>query len=393
MPRLLIATTVPDTIEAFLLPYADHFRRLGWTVDALTSEVLPRSSGIRAHFDAVYEAQWRRNPLDPANFLVATKQVRACVAQGRYDIVHVHTPVASFLTRLALRGRKIGRPQVVYTAHGFHFHPGGKLLTNVVYLAAERLAGRWTDYLVVMNRDDESAARRHRFVSPEKLAFMPGIGVDTVKYSPRARSPDEREKLRQELGLAPAARYVLLVGELIPRKRPADAVEGFARVAARVRDLHLLVVGRGPLEAELRERVRAKALEGSVHFLGVRNDVPSLLRGASALVLGSSQEGLPRCVLEAMASGVPCVASDIRGTSDLLADGCGHLFPLGDVAGLAASLERILTSADVARELARRAQAKVQHYDLRHVIGLHERLYADALANRASDGDAALTTA
>jgi glycosyltransferase involved in cell wall biosynthesis len=130
-----------------------------------------------------------------------------------------------------------------------------------------------------------------------------------------------------------------------------------------------------------------------VHFLGFRRDVPSLLRAADVVLLPSEQEGLPRCLLEAMACGVPCVASDIRGSRDLLEGGCGLLFPVGDAKRLADAAAQVLSSHDLARQLAARASAKVKDYDVRHVIALHERLYAAALASAAGAHPAALTPA
>ncbi|MDR0648615.1 MAG: glycosyltransferase, partial [Synergistaceae bacterium] len=116
MPRLLIATTVAVTIRAFLLPYADFFRQKGWRVGAMTSEAasLPELAG---HFDEIIDVRWRRNPLDPAN-LRECAPIREAVARGSYDIVHVHTPVAAFVTRLALRRERASGLKVVYTAHG-----------------------------------------------------------------------------------------------------------------------------------------------------------------------------------------------------------------------------------------------------------------------------------
>jgi glycosyltransferase involved in cell wall biosynthesis len=388
MPRLLIVTTVPGTIDLFLLPFAKHFRSLGWTVDALASEVPPRHAAMREDFDQVHEVRWSRNPLNPSNLVVAAAQVRRCVATRRYDIVHVHTPVASFVTRLALRNRRRRRPQVIYTAHGFHFHPGGSLLANAAFLGLERVAGRWTDYLVVMNSEDLRAARHYRLVPPNRIVFMPGIGVDTTHYAAQRATPDEGARVREDLGLR-SGRYVLMVGEISARKRHGDAVRAFRSVATRFPDVHLVFAGRGPLEQEVQDLARRCGLSDRVHFLGFRRDVPALLRSAAALLLPSEQEGLPRCLLEAMSSRVPCVASDIRGSRDLVGDGCGLLFQLGHVGQIADALGQVLSSTDGAQQLAARALEKVKQYDIRHIVTLHERLYAEALANMGGEAEQA----
>ena len=101
MPRLLIATTVPVTLTAFLLPFAAHFRGRGWPVDAMANGISADEACADA-FDHVWEMPWSRNPLHPRNFLATPKRVREIVTGEGYDLVHVHTPVASFVTRLAL---------------------------------------------------------------------------------------------------------------------------------------------------------------------------------------------------------------------------------------------------------------------------------------------------
>jgi hypothetical protein len=118
MFRLLQITTVPTTIEAFLLPFAAYFRSRGWVVDALSSELSGNSPCARA-FDHCYSLPFRRQPLKNAFFSLC-RGIRSLVSRNQYDIVHLHTPVASFLGRLALRNSRY-LTKVVYTAHGFTF--------------------------------------------------------------------------------------------------------------------------------------------------------------------------------------------------------------------------------------------------------------------------------
>ncbi|HET98486.1 MAG TPA: glycosyltransferase family 1 protein, partial [Desulfurivibrio alkaliphilus] len=149
MARLLQVGTVAITLRTFLLPIADHFTKKGWRVDALAhgAASVPRPPC----FAECWEIGWSRNPWSVGSLWRAMARVREVVDRGDYDIVHVHTPVAAFITRLALaRWRRAGRPQVIYTAHGFHFHRGGRPWKNVLFRGLEKLAGRWTDYLVVI---------------------------------------------------------------------------------------------------------------------------------------------------------------------------------------------------------------------------------------------------
>jgi glycosyltransferase involved in cell wall biosynthesis len=378
MPKILMATTSPMFLDWFLVPYARHFRSIGWTVDALANADAEFVN--RSEFDDYFVAPWSRNPLQPANVLRAPRRVREVVERG-YDLVHVHSPVAAFVMRHALRrSRGVGGPRLIYTAHGFHFHANGSPLKNYAFRTLEKLAGAWTDYLVVMNRDDERAALDHRFVPRSRLRLMPGIGVDLERYSRASIAPAEVARFRAGLGVGDAP-YFVMAAEFIERKRHRDLLQALRRVSAEAAlpPAHLLLAGGGPLLPDMRALAGELGIADRVHFIGFRDDIPLVLSDAAALVLPSAQEGLPRCILEALSMGVPVVGSRIRGNVDLLEDDVGYLFDPGDVSSLAAALRQILLDPGEARARARMGEAKVARYDLRELIRLHEELYDEAL--------------
>lgn len=373
-----MVTTVPLTLTGFLLPFAEHFRGRGFRVDAMARGI-GQSLECLAGFDRVWEADWSRNSLDPRNLGPARRRVREVIAAGAYDLVHVHTPVAAFVTRLALRGSgPAAGPRVIYTAHGFHFYRGGPRLRGAAFRALEALAARWTDYLVVINREDAAAARR--LLPPERVRYMPGIGVDLRRYAPEAVSDCDVARVRAELGLRVSERLFLMVAEFIPRKRHRDALAAFDRLGRT--DAHLAFAGRGPLEEAMKQRVAELGLARRVHFLGFRDDIPALMRASVAVLLSSEQEGLPRSAMEALSLGVPVVGTRIRGTTELLEAGCGSLVPVGDVAALAAALGWMLDQPERARQMGQWGRERMTEYSLDKVIGLHEDLYAEALRGR-----------
>ncbi|MBV8878724.1 MAG: glycosyltransferase family 4 protein [Planctomycetaceae bacterium] len=377
-PSILMATTVPVTLKAFLIPLAQHFRRLGWRVDAMAKD-LNQSPECVAAFHQCHDIAWSRNPLDPRNLFRATKQVRAIVESGRYDIVHVHTPVAGFVTRLALRHRKSGEgPRVIYTAHGFHFYKGGPFIKNAVFRALEKAAGAWTDALVVMNKEDHQAAQDLGIVPPGRLRFMPGIGLDTSHYRADTVLPGDVSRLRKELELPETEDLFLMVAEMIPRKRHEDVLHALARLSTP--HAHLLLAGTGPLEESLKRLSRSLGIERRVHFLGFRRDIPVLLRASRALILASEHEGLPRSVMEAMCMETPVIGVRIRGIEDLLEDECGLLVEKGDRTGLAWAMGQVLDEPESTLEMAARARAKMARYDLKNILQMHESLYREVFA-------------
>ena len=375
MTNLLVITTIAPTLDTFLLPFAYYFREKGWRVDAMAQGISDSAKCLQA-FDRTWDVKWSRNPLDPRNLIIAPQIILEVVAQQAYDIIHVHTPVAAFVTRYALKDfRKQGKLKVIYTAHGFHFYRGGKPLKNTVFLTLEKLAGAWTDYLVVINREDEAAAKRYRIVPSERVRYMPGIGADLDYYNPNVVSQTELGKVRQELGITPENPLFLSVAEFIPRKRHQDVILAFAKLARP--QVHLALAGDGPLMAEMQELASDLKVKERVHFLGERQDIPTLMRASAATLLASQQEGLPRCVMESLCMEIPVIGTEIRGTRDLLEGGNGLLVKLGDINGIASAMTWILDHPEEAQQMGKRGRENMVNYDLPHILKLYEDLYAE----------------
>jgi glycosyltransferase involved in cell wall biosynthesis len=379
-PALLMVATLSATIRGFLLPYAAHFREMGWRVEAAANWATVDPE-LQRDFDRLYELPLSRSILDAGGILRGMRAISRILESG-YDIVHVHTPIAAFVTRAAIRRMPAERrPAVVYTAHGFHFHPQGGLTTNAVFIAAERLAGRWTDRLIVINDRDHAAALKHRIVPPHRLVLMPGIGVDTHWYA-RSRVPAaEIERARAQLDIGPATPVFAVVGVLSIRKRPFDVVAALGQM--RHRDCHLVLLGDGPERPRVEATAREWGVVDRVHLLGTTMDVRPAVAASTALVLASSREGLPRSIMEALSLEVPVITTDARGCPDLVAPDAGLVVPVGNVPALAAAMDRMLDDPEEARAMGARGSARmIEHYDLSILIAQHEALYRDLLAQR-----------
>ena len=377
---LLYVATVSWTVLSFLLPYAAHFRALGWRVDAAASGA-SSNAALRDAFDHVYELPLSRSILDVDGFVRGERAISKVLASGP-DIVHVHTPIASFITRFAAARIPAGRrPMLAYTAHGFHFHRDGNPVTNAPFLAAERLAGRWTDRLIVINDEDYEAAQRHRIVAPGHLVRMPGIGIDTDVFSRSSIRPDAFASARRELGTGPDTPLFVVVGELNRNKRTDDAIEALALM--RHTEARLVLVGPGR-QARLEELVIRRGLRDRVRFTGLVNDVRPVVGSATALVLPSKREGLARSIMEALALEVPVIASTARGNRELVGDDGGLIVPTGDVRRFAAAMDSLVDHPAERLEMGRCGRLRmVEQYDLRNLLRLHEEMYGGMLAARS----------
>lgn len=334
---------VDFTLYHFLLPLMRAMRERGHEVVGVCSDGplldRARAEGFRIAATPVVRGY---NPVEHwKTFRALTRLFRA----ERFDLVHVHTPVAALIGRLAAAWTRV--PTVVYTAHGFYFHERMPFWKRALFIGLEYLGGRCTDILLTQSAEDAETARRFKLCRGGMIEAI-GNGSDPERFRPAARDDPERLALRRSLGVADHEPVIAMIGRLVAEK-------GYPELFAAMRDVdaRLWVIGER-LKSDhaqsidpLIDAVQQDAmLANRIQFLGYRRDVPELLRAADIFTLPSHREGMPRSIIEAMLSGLPVVATDIRGSREEVVDGkTGTLVPLGDVAALARALQRLAADA------------------------------------------------
>ncbi len=340
--KFLIVTTIPDTLEAFLLPHARELKTNGWQVDCLANGAAENEK-CQATFDHCYNITWSRSPFSIHNFIESPRIIRSLVQEEGYDVVHVHTPVASFITRFALRQlRKKTGTSVVYTAHGFHFYKGGNFIKNALFLFLEKLAAPWTDQLEVINEEDYQAAIRYLLPRKQVLFKKDGVGLDHSYYNAEAVTRVSIQKIRKDIGLGNSGILFTMIAEFNKGKRHADLIRAFAMLEDR--RAHLVFLGKGRLMGQCKKLCEELGIAARVHFMGHVADVRPYILASCATVLPSEREGLPRSVMESLALGVPVIGADTRGIRDLISRGNGWIVPVGEVRELARAMKNVLDS-------------------------------------------------
>jgi glycosyltransferase involved in cell wall biosynthesis len=248
---------------------------------------------------------------------------------GEYDVVHAHSHLY-FSTNLAAAFRRLGDTPLAITNHGLF----SQNASEEVFHWYLKTIGRWTfdsaDVVFCYTEADEERLREYG-VSTD-VAVVPN-GIDTERFTPEGEVHEAM----------PDGPTVLFVGRLVEGKRPGDALEAFVGVLEEHPGASMVFVGEGPLREGLEQEAESLGVSESVRFLGhlEYDEMPLVYRGADVLVLPSRAEGLPRTVLEAMASGVPVVASHLEHTASVVNRG-GETVPVGDVEGYSAALNRVL---------------------------------------------------
>lgn len=318
---------------------------------------------------------WLEHPVSPAADLLAVVRLRRLFRSARVDLVHTHSSKAGILGRLA--ARLAGVPAIVHTVHGWSFNDTQAAAIRASYVRLERLAARWTRRLVVVAAGDREKGLAHGIGRPE-LYTLVRSGIDLTEFErPRA----SRDEVRRRLGLGPDHLVVGTVACLKPQKAPLDFVRAAAAAHARDPRLRFLVAGDGELREAMERLVAERGLSGIMQFLGWRQDVPELLQAMDVFLLTSLFEGLPRSVLQAMAAGVPVVATAVDGTPEVVRDGAtGLLVPPGQPERAAERVLEMIASPDLrARCIAGARRVLTSEFDIRHMVRDLDRLYLELL--------------
>lgn len=299
-------------------------------------------------------------------------QLTKLLREDDFTVVHAHTPVAAMLTRPA--ARRAGVPVVLYTAHGFYFHEGMRPWTRWAHIQIERFCQRFADFLFTQSEEDWATALRTG-IAPPKRALAIGNGVEVARFAPQQWDPPQLKQLRESLGLSKGP-VVTVIGRLVREKGYFELLDAFAKVIEQIPDASLLAIGSqlssdhdGAGEA-IRQKAAALGINENVIFAGLRDDVPQLLALSDVFCLPSWREGMPRSIIEAMAAGLPVVATDIRGCREEVIEGeTGRLVPVRDANALSEALVGLLNDESRRRQMGQAGQTRArQLYDEQVVI-------------------------
>lgn len=309
--KVLFLATIDKHFAGFHLPYFTWFKTMGYEVHTAANQHQPLAEADVQHTIAI-----ERSPFSRGN-LQAYRQLKAIMEANEYDLIHCHTPLGGVLGRLAARAARKRGTKVVYTAHGFHFCKGAPLVNWLIYYPIERLLAYWTDVLITINEEDYRRALTHHFRAGV-IEHVPGVGVDAVRFEPVVE--ERKQELRRQFGYAEDAFLLFGAAEFNRNKNQETLIRALGRIGGAAPNLRLLLAGDGPLLPALKRLSEELGVSERVDFLGERRDIARLLPMCDVAVAASFREGLPVNILEAMACGLPVLASTNRGHRELIRD-------------------------------------------------------------------------
>lgn len=361
--KILYVTTVSLTLNTFLVPHIKFLVEQGYEVKIASNIDSELSKEFADMAVEHIKIDFSRSPVDFKN-LNAFKQIKKLQEKEKFDIVHVHTPIASFITRLALKNQNI---KIIYTAHGFHFYKGAPLINWILYYPLEKIAAKWTDILVTINNEDLQYAKKFKLRNCGHAQLMHGVGIDPNIYK---ISNFDRNEYKKELGLKEDDFVLLILAELNKNKNHIQIIKAMEILNKKYTNIKVLCAGNGPLENKLKLEVKKLCVEDSIKFIGFRSDIKELLYSCDCVGLFSKREGLGKCLLEGMLAGKSLIATDTRGPREVVENNKnGYLVEVGNYKKTAEYIENIYLDKSKRVNFSKYSLKKVDRYYLKNVLG------------------------
>jgi len=365
MKRALFVANLDSFHKNFHLPYVKRLQERGYEVELVSTGNVDFSKVAVKH-----DIEFGRSPLKKQN-IPAFKQFRSLLKKNYYDIIYFSTPVIGAVGRLALIGTKHGR--VIYSAHGYSFYDGNGRLSNWKYIAIEKALCHLTDSTFTMNKEDYEACQRYHFPCKE-IYNVDGVGVDLSVYA--KVTPAEKAALRKHYQYNEKDFILIYPAEFTERKNQFLLLMAMQFLKKKHQNVKLLLLGRGVKEEELKQLAKEMKVDDCVHFLGYRSDVNQLLKMSDVLFASSINEGLPINMMEALATGLPVVATNTRGQNDLITDGYnGFLYELGCPEVASDKICRLIEDNALYEEISIHAVESSKKYDIRVVVPQYDKVF------------------
>ena len=297
--------------------------------------------------------------------------LKRIIEKGEFDIVHCHTPVGAMIGRLASIKSRKGKTQVIYTAHGLHFFKGAPLKNWILYYPVEKILSKYTDDMILINKEDYLLAKSK--FHAKRFHYIPGVGInlDDFKFEKSLR-----ERKRKELELGNNTIVFLSVGELNKNKNHKVVIKalGELKQKGKLNDFIYLICGLGKERDNLMATAKEYGINNNLKLLGYRTDINEICVASDLFIFPSLREGLPVSLMEALASGLPVICSNIRGNKDLVKNEVNGLL-YNNMDELEYSIEKLIHDKRMLFKIKNNTIRNIQPFKLENIMKDYSNVY------------------
>ncbi len=380
--KILHICAIGGTVETLLRPQIDYLLSHGLSVEIACSPGL-EVERLQQQRYIVHPIKINRE-ISPIWNLRSIYQLTRLIKKNQYDLVHVHTPIAAILGRIA--AKLAGVKRIVYTAHGFPFHDQSSPRQYRFYFIVEKIAAFITDLILTQNYEDIATAKKLGLCPPGKVCYL-GNGVDIDRFKHDYLNSSYQILLRKSLNI-PANRDLIIgtIGRITRKKGSGYLIEATAKLLPHFPNLQVIIIGSQlssdpePFHTELITKIHSLGIEEHITLTGERQDIPEILGLLDIFVLPTfTHEGLPRSILEAMSMGLPVVTTDIRGCREAVINGKnGLIVPPQNSEKLAEALGILLSNYELRQAYGQASRERVEaKYDEELVFARLNKYYEE----------------
>ncbi len=318
-----------------------------------------------------------KRPIQPVRDFKALLEIKKRLEEIEPEIVHTHSSKAGILGRWAARAA--GVPLIIHSIHGFAFHPHMNRFKRGFYIFLEKMTAKITDKFIPVAWANVKKGVDTGILEGDDCVVIRS-GIDISKY--RDVEVDRERKLG-ELGIEDTGKVVGMIACFKPQKAPLDFIKVCRFVSDMVPEARFLLVGDGELRPEIEEAIRGYDLEDVISCPGWRDDIPEILNSIDVMALTSYWEGLPQVFPQAIAAGVPIVATDVDGAPEAVHPGSnGYLISPGDIRGFADAISLLLDNESLREEMKRAGDDHIKEFDIDKMVREQENLYKNLYARK-----------
>jgi len=375
MKKVLFCATIAEHILGFHVPYLEYFNKIGYKVIVATANSCKFAI---PYCDEKYDISINRAPFKFSN-IKAIRELKMLISDQQPDIIHCHTPMGGVVARIAAKSaRKKYGTKVIYTAHGFHFFKGAPIINWILYFSMERLLAPVTDCLITINDEDYKNALK--FLKAASIKKINGIGFDKSKFQNLNNKGQKSKTLKEKLGLPVESIILFYAAGLEKNKNQNMLLKVLRTIRDSGKDAYLFLAGEGVLMEEYKRKAKYIGISDYVVFLGWRDDIQEVLKCVDVVTASSVREGLGVNILEAMAAGVPVVATNNRGHREIIKDGVnGFLVEIDEYEKMAKNVIELMESEYLRNEITKNAVNIMDKYDISNVLESMMGIYKDYL--------------
>ncbi len=308
--KVLITANTDRHILLCHMPYIKWFNKNKWDVYVATNTDKEIVGAKKINLNMT------RNPFSIKNCKAIWKLTKN-LKQNKYKLIHTHTPVGSVVTRLAHKFSRTNA-KLIYTCHGFHFYKGCPFYYWIIFYPIERYLMKYTDLLLVMNKEDYNFTQKH--FKNVKVKYINGVGFNKERISEKTAQA-EVENTYKKYGLNKEDFIVIYIAEYSKRKRQIQLIEELAKTDIKNQNIKILLIGDDILNGEVQREIEKRGLENAIKTIEFTDQINKFLDVANVVISASRQEGLPLNILEAIYKKKIIIATDCRGNRDLICEG------------------------------------------------------------------------